>query len=730
MAVNPGDLGSATLSPDTPVVAGTVGTWTLSFTIGKHGIDDGGSIIVTRRDVSDWELPQFDKPLETGYVTADTTGSAKVRLAYDSERHIRPWRAALVVTVYDGSLAAGDRVVITYGDTRQGSPGMRAQTFPESAFTFRVLVDAFGTGWYYDIQESPALAIIGGYPNELHVVTPSCVQPEQPFPLNLRIVDSWGNPSHHFCGVVSLTSPDSAVRFPADTVTFTQEMNGVATLEGVTITKPGLHRIEASSEHLSGASNPIQCLPSTHDPASSPILWGDLHGQTGITIGTGTLDEYLTFGRRCAFLDFTGWQGNDFQITRDGWENVKDAVKRHHKDGAFVVFPGYEWSGLTPHGGDYNLHFLEDEPEIHRSSHWEVEDGSDLDTDRYPIDRLWETIGEKKGVLAVPHVGGRHANLDFLDERLSPVIEVHSHHGTFEWMIADAFERGYQVGFCGGSDDHTCRPGLSYPTLQASRSLASFDVYGGYTAVFTSDFTRQGIFDALFQRHCYATTGARILLRVSVDHHIMGDTFAATTPPKLRIAVGGTAPILEVEVYRGTELIHRSPVRRPRDQNDRRIQILWSGVRVRSRGKRVTWRGSITTTDGHIREARTVAFDRAQEGITKLSNQQVEFNSTTSGDVDGVILDVSNDATLRFHCAHVQFEVPVSSIGWERHVFAAGGVNQKVEVSETSAQAGPLDVNFEFQERELHDGTHPYWVRVVQEDGHMAWSSPIYVTKE
>ncbi len=729
MAVNPGDLGSAALSPNTPVTAGSMSSWRLTFTVGKHGIDDGGSIIVARRDVSDWELPQFDRPLESGYVTVETTGSANVRLTYDSERYIRPWRAALVATVYDGSLACGDQITITYGDTRQGAPGMRAQTFPESAFTFRVLVDAFGTGWYYDVPNSPAVAIIGGYPNELHVVAPSCVQPDHPFSLKLRVVDSWGNPSHQFAGIVSL-SPCEGVCLPAESLTFTSEMNGVATLEGVVITTPGVHRIEAAGAGLRGQSNPIQCLASTHESSSSPILWGDLHGQTGITIGTGTVDEYLTFGRRAAFLDFTGWQGNDFQITKDGWAQVKEAVRRHHEDGAFVVFPGYEWSGLTPHGGDYNLHFLEDEPPLHRSSHWEVEDGSDLESDRYPIDTLWqEAVAQKRELLAVPHVGGRHANLDFLDERLSPVIEVHSHHGTFEWMIADAFARGYRVGFCAGSDDHTCRPGLSYPTLQASRSLASFDVYGGYTAVFTSEFTRRGIFDALFRRHCYATTGARILLRVSAGSHIMGDAITVSEPPRLQITVGATAPLLEVEVYRGTELIHRAPVRRPQTSGQRRVQLLWSGVRVRSRGKRVTWKGSITTSGGHIRAAYTVAFDRPQDGITRISNQQVDFFSTTSGDIDGVILDVSDDATLRFHCPHVQFETPVASIGWERQVFAAGGVNQRVEVSQTSAQPGPLEFDVEFIENELHDGTHPYWVRVVQEDGHMAWSSPIYITK-
>ena len=96
---------------------------------------------------------------------------------------------------------------------------------------------------------------------------------------------------------------------------------------------------------------------------------------------------------------------------------------------------------LSPAGGDYNLHFLGDDAPLHRSSHWLVEDDADLAMDRYPISDLWRELADWTDVLAVAHVGGRYANLDALDERFVPVIEVHSHHGTFEWMIEEALRR-------------------------------------------------------------------------------------------------------------------------------------------------------------------------------------------------------------------------------------------------------------------------------------------------
>ena len=43
--------------------------------------------------------------------------------------------------------------------------------------------------------------------------------------------------------------------------------------------------------------------------------WGDLHGQSEETIGTGSAEEYFSFARDRAFVDACGHQGNDFQIT-------------------------------------------------------------------------------------------------------------------------------------------------------------------------------------------------------------------------------------------------------------------------------------------------------------------------------------------------------------------------------------------------------------------------------
>ena len=51
------------------------------------------------------------------------------------------------------------------------------------------------------------------------------------------------------------------------------------------------------------------------------------------------------------------------------------------RTGAFVIFPGYEWSGNTGLGGDRNVMFMHEGRQIHRSSHALVDDLADVASD-------------------------------------------------------------------------------------------------------------------------------------------------------------------------------------------------------------------------------------------------------------------------------------------------------------------------------------------------------------
>ena len=361
-------LGWATIEPDSDVYAGSMVTWTLVYHVGKYGIDDGGSIRVARRSVSDEENPQLSDPGKSGYTTVTTDRDVRLECFFSSRGHIRPFRGALQVDVRDGSLYEGDTVTIVYGDRGRGGPGLRAQTFREQEHMFKVLVDPFGTGRFEEIEESPHVSIIGGPAETLEVAAPSGAGSGTPFDVVVRALDSFGNRSDGYMGTVSFKGLD------VEPYTFNEEDRGAHRFS-VTLGGDGLQtlKIFGSCGHTA-ESNPIMILKQE---SKYKLYWGDMHGQTKQTVGTGTLDEYFQFARDVANMDFGGWQGNDFQITKELWEEVKEKTKKYSEPGRFILFLGYEWSGLTPAGGDHNIYFLGDDGDLHRSDHWLIEDASD-----------------------------------------------------------------------------------------------------------------------------------------------------------------------------------------------------------------------------------------------------------------------------------------------------------------------------------------------------------------
>ena len=56
-----------------------------------------------------------------------------------------------------------------------------------------------------------------------------------------------------------------------------------------------------------------------------------------------------------------------------------------------------------------------------------------------------------------------------------------------------------------------------------------------------------------------------------------------------------------------------------------------------------------------------------------------------------------------------------------------GVLNRKVTVSLAPDDDGPEVAEFSFTDSSPQPGTNPYWVRVVQTDMEMAWSSPVFV---
>ena len=695
------DLGQATIQPKAPVTAGSYTSITFTYTTG-HPIDDSGYIKIVFRSVSDFGPPQFDDPKDPNFCSITTTGDCQIEPRWDPKGHTRPWGRALFLKVRRGYLALGDKVVVVFGDTSGGSQGWQMQTFCVNTFEFKTLVDPIATYQFKELPSSPSMRIAPGEPVKAVCVAPSQVKAGEAFPYKLKLEDRWGNPTDL---PVSLVHPglDSA---------------GVCT---VSAQDPGTNLI--------AESNPIDV--KIEKPDLVPF-WADFHGQTEETVGSNTIEDYFVFARDFGMLDIAGHQGNDFQITDEFWGKINRITKTFYKPGSFVTFPGFEWSGNTPLGGDRNVFFSAEGGQITRSCtdllpHNESQ-FEDSRTAADLFDKLRVQVDPSPFVFA--HVGGRYSDLRMHDPEIELAVEVHSAWGTFEWLVEDALQRGYRIGICANSDGHKCRPGASYP------GASKFGSLGGLTCVLAPRLDRISVFEAIKARHFYATTGNRPLVDITLTtsdnrRAILGDVIEdGPESSSMTGRVVGTGPVESVEIRNGLKWA-KTLRTYARDDLGSRIKIIWSGAEVRGRDRKTSWDGGLQVEGNSILNVAPVNFWNPNQPIQLYGDNQLSWESMTTGGLSGVILTLKepNKGRIDLETQQIQAGFEIESIGLEPLSWECGGLRKEIKIYRLPDLGCPTEFSFSQPITDLNPGDNPIYIRLMQEDGHMAWTSPIYLHK-
>ncbi len=730
------EIGTVSMSPRDPVEAGSYAAFTLVFIAGRFGMDDTGSIRICTRQVSDTGRPQFTDARAPNYVTAEASNGAKLTLEFHPKLAMRPWSRTLTVTVARGFLSPGDTITVRIGDQRQGSPGLRMQTYCEERFHFLTLADVFATCNWALLPEQPWVEVVPGPPVRPLAILPTRRAPGEPFAMLLRADDRWGNPARLPAGTYHLSSAQPIAGLPA---TFTWPEGARA------------HRIEGLTAEAADSlvvrwgdtpSNPMRVAPGALTP-----YWADLHGQSGETVGTGHIDTLARYARDLAGVDAICHQGNDFQITAEGWADFNRAFAAFDAPGRFVFLPGYEWSGNTALGGDRNVIFPEEGRVIRRSCHALVENLSDHATDALDARELHAALrAEKLPAICVPHVGGRYANLHFAHDRmLERSVEVHSDWGTFDWLLADAFAVGARVGIVANSDGHKGRQGASHP------GGSQFGSYGGLTCLLTDELSRKGVFDALLRRHHYATTNAaRVHADVAVtltrdaalhiddpalggapdartSRALMGDILAgvADDTALFRAEIMAASPIERIELRNRDALVEAI---RPDAPLGLRLRVVWEGSEYRGRGRETFWTGSIGidgTSWSDVRPINRFNLDhRFEADATTL-----RFEGVTTGGFQAMDARLASlDGTLTITTDLVQAQIPLRDLLAREAVWEAGGLGRRMRAFLLPDDA-PRTTTFERRVALRADADNALYLRATFEDGSVLWTSPVYLLR-
>jgi hypothetical protein len=739
--------GHVELAPRDPVEVRSLQTFRLTYTVGRYGLDDTGAIRIVFRAMGDGQALQTTHPSAPNYVTAHSSSGIPLTVEYRGRGvAARPRWKSLTVNVTGGYLREGDVITVVFGDTSGGSPGMRVQTIAEAAFEFKVLADVCAVGQFIPIPNTPTIDIVPGEPVQWKAVLPSLRRPGETFRFGLKAEDKWGNPTDRAAGQFRFECTLPVTGLPGD-ITYPLGEKSIV-FEDLSVAQPGVLRIRvrcAQTGDLVAESHPLLVREGPYGG-----YWGDMHGQSGQSIGITTSRQYFDFARNKSFLDATGHQANDFQVNNAFWNYLNELTAEYHQDGKFVTLPGYEWSGNTAVGGDRNVYFRAEGRQIHRSSHALLTDRSDLNTDAPNANRLFEMLADEDCVIYA-HVGGRYADIAYAhDPRLETAMEIHSAWGTFEWLLTDGFALGHRSGVVCNSDGHKGRPGASYP------GAATFGAYGGLTCFYARELTRDGLFECLRRRHHYGTTGTRMHLDVRasfvgratcfdqdpkvftdttssrVNAVMMGDivqTDDATLT--LNLEVIAPAPIERIEIRNGKEVLQTL---RPYGSGDlgERLRVLWSGAEYRGRGRTTEWKGRVRFVGATIRRMDKINIWNHERLVQQQGSDTVQVDTITTGNYGGfdVWLDSGAGGRLELVSNHGSLDMALGDVGLEDTVMEAGGLERRIRVFRLPNE-NPVREMTESLEIPLRPvGDNPIWVAVYTEDGFQAWSSPIFAYRQ
>jgi Protein of unknown function (DUF3604) len=615
------------------------------------------------------------------------------------------------------------------------------QTNVEEHVELKTSVDAFATYEFCELPEQPAFDLVPGPATSWKAIWPSLAVVGEPFRLAIVADDAWGNPTVDATATLKLTS-SRPVRGLPESVAIAKG-DGPRVLDSLTVESAGdLDLSIAIGDSEVARANPMRVM------TAAPVrrYWGDLHGQSGETIGMGSAEAYFRYARDAAFIDMVGHQGNDFQITDAFWKKLNRLTAEFDKPGQFVCLPGYEWSGNTGMGGDRNIFYRREGRPIRRSSHILVEGQTSTDA-IYTADELFKVL-EAEDCRIIAHVGGRYADLKYAhDGRTERTVEVHSSWGTFEWLLHDAFEKGFRVGVVCHSDDHKGRPGATRP------GASTFGAVGGLTCYFMPELNRDALFEALRTRRHYGTTGPRIFLDLHatfeqpvtgfsedpklwpatefpVREACMGDIIRpGAVPMKLSVEVMGTAPIDRVDVLHGTR-IAQTVRAYSNAELGRRVRVLWQGAEYRGRGRETLWRGKLTVDANQITRFTAVNFLNPERKIVETApGTTLTWDSVTTGNLAGIDLwvDQAKSGSIKIETNIVSGEIDLSVLAGNRTTLDGAGLDRRINVYRLPEHDWSRRVAFDHVVALSGQADLPVYVRVTQADGNQAWSSPIYL---
>ncbi|MCE9613356.1 MAG: DUF3604 domain-containing protein [Lentisphaerae bacterium] len=364
------------------------------------------------------------------------------------------------------------------------------------------------------------------------------------------------------------------------------------------------------------ASEPRAYLDAIFD--GMRLYWGDIHGHTAYSDGYGTPQMAYRYARARRNLDFAAvtdhaeWMnyfGRHLPM-QDGspvplWADARATADALNEPGLFVTLPGFEWTCTTFGHRQVLFRDSRDVPAI------------PPDTFSHPTPPdLWAALKPHAAMTISHHPlrWGHLTNWDYYNPETDRLVEIYSKWGNsasvwtpyepfmpyrrypFMRPLAEAssvdamLARGYHIGIIAGTDTHQGQLGSTYApepgrgkVLAKKRyphtgeeflnQVAHGYVYenrealgggGGLAGVWSTELTREAIWDGLYARRTCGSTGIRPVIKFAAEDTlnadelaVMGDVLAVSGAPVVRLSAqmpSGTY-ISQLQLHKNDKLL-------------------------------------------------------------------------------------------------------------------------------------------------------------------------------
>ncbi|NOZ21074.1 MAG: DUF3604 domain-containing protein [Planctomycetes bacterium] len=570
-------LGTMTIEPSEPVEAGRTGTWTLTYTAGEAGIAAGGGFRImppVTEPGNHYMLVRWQLNAVSASGPEDGEVSAEI-VELNRGRYDGAYAYIIEVKNLGRALKVGEQISVTLKHavaSRFAMPGGR----------FEVEVDPTGEGRYscvekhlakdelseivsrFRLPDPPAIDVVPGPAVALRVAALPKPDKQGKVRLVVSARDAFMNRAAGFRGRVVFDTEEQVTELPEE-YEFTEEDRGAHTFEGITVPEKGVFRIKAKivDRPVEGISSPIA------PDFPMPVFFGDVHCHNWIDRSPAGAAALYEHARNVAGLEFVAMSDTSPHKVAN-----REVTRRYHEPGRFATVFAQEWA--------------DGESADHRNVYFRDDPGDEVV--RAPNSMALFEKYRGRDVIVIPHtpnidclVGWKHADWSRHDPELQRLVEIFQIRGACEeegpvgsgpkgghgGSARTALARGLRIGFVGGTDSHRQTAGGPghelHPLVESTGPM-----FWGQTAVLAPELTREAVFDALRDRRCYATSGARILLWFAVDGEPMGSEIASSAPLRIEVRFHAEAPVTEIAIVKNGNVWQRLTP----DRLDDRIEII------------------------------------------------------------------------------------------------------------------------------------------------------------